>query len=133
MRKTLFTFLLTIISIVAYSQARLGYTASEIKSEFWESRYKLTSGYTTDKSVYYITIVTNRASVIYYFDTDKVCTLTIIAPDDQGALNYYVELYNRQYVIVSSTKWKMYTDNGFSNVELIYPDDGGYYFTWYYD
>jgi hypothetical protein len=41
MCKILFTFLLTISSIVAFGQARLGSTASEIRSEFWESRYKL--------------------------------------------------------------------------------------------
>lgn len=94
MRKTFLTLTLTMFSFLVFSQARLGSTASDIKSEFWESRYKLKSGYDKDGD-YYITIETERATVMYYFDTDKICTTTVIAPDNQGALNYYVEQYNK--------------------------------------
>lgn len=129
MEKTLLTILFAITSVIAFGQARLGSSAADIKSEFWESKYKLKSDYDKDGD-YYITIETERATVFYYFNTDKVCTSTVIAPDNQGALNFYVELYNKQYVIVSSTKWKMYSENGIANIELVYPKDGGYFFVW---
>ncbi|MBS1632917.1 MAG: hypothetical protein JST10_10135 [Bacteroidetes bacterium] len=129
MKRTLLAILFAITSSIVFGQARLGSSASDIKSEFWESHYKLKSGYDKDGD-YYITIVTERATVTYYFNSDKVCYLTAIIPDNQGALNFYVELYNKQYVIVSSKQWKMYSENGIANIKLIYPEGGGYYFLW---
>lgn len=129
MKRTLLTILFAITSVIVFGQARLGSSASEIKSEFWESKYKLKSGYDSDGD-YYITIETERATVTYYFNSERVCTLTVIIPDNQGALNFYVELYNKQYVIVSSKQWRMYSDGGIANIHLIYPEGGGYYFLW---
>jgi len=132
MKKLLLTIFFALIFVVAFSQARLGYSASDIRTEFQESRYKLKSSY-TDTGIYYITIRIENASVVYYFNSDRICTLTCIIPDNQGALNFYVELYNKMYVIVSSTNWKMYSANGISNITLVYPEEGGYYFTWTID
>lgn len=129
MKRTLLTILFAITTVIVFGQARLGSTASEVKSEFWETSYNQKSGYDKDGD-YYITITTERATVTYYFNSDKVCYLTAIIPDNQGALNFYVELYNKQYVIVSSKQWKMYADKGIANIKLIYPEGGGYYFLW---
>ena len=129
MRRTLLTILFAIISVVVFGQVRLGYSASEIKSEFWESSYNQKSGYDDDGD-YYISIKIENATVVYYFNSDKVCYLTFIIPDNQGALNFYVELYNKRYVVVSETKWKMYSENGIANIELLYPESGGYFFRW---
>jgi hypothetical protein len=129
MKRTLLTILFAITIAIAYGQARLGSTASEIKSEFWESSFNQRSGYDSDGD-YYITITTERSTTTYYFNADKVCYLTAIFPDNQGALNFYVELYNERYVIVSSKQWKMYSSNGIANIQLIYPEGGGYYFLW---
>lgn len=129
MKRTLLTILFAITSIIAFGQARLGTSATDIRSEFSESSYNLKSGYDDDGD-YYITIETERATVFYYFNSEKICYLTLIAPDNQGALNFYVEMYNKQYVIVSSKQWKMYSENGISNIELVYPKSGGYFFRW---
>lgn len=129
MKRTLLTILFAITSVIVYGQARLGSSVSEIKSEFWESSYKQKSGYDKDGD-YYITIETSNATVTYYFNSDKICYLTAIIPDNQGALNFYVEMYNKQYVIVSSTQWKMYSNNGIANIKLVFAEGGGYYFLW---
>ena len=129
MKRTLLTIFFAITTVIVFGQSRIGSSATDIKSEFWESKYKLKSGYDKDND-YYITLQTEKATVTYYFNTDKVCTSTIIIPDNQGALNFYVELYNKQYVIVSSTEWKMYSNNGIASIKLIYPDGGGYFFVW---
>lgn len=123
---TLITFLFTLVS---FSQVRLGSTSEEIKDEFWQDEYDLNEGY-TDDDINYISLRVNRASVFYYFNYDKICFLCMVIPDDQGSLNYYVEQYNSQYVIVSSTEWKMYSKNGIAKIKLIYDGEGGYYFTW---
>jgi len=129
MKRTLLTILFAITSVIVFGQARLGSTATAVKSEFWESSYNLKSGYDKDGD-YYIMITTELATVIYYFNSEKVCYLTAIIPVNQGALNFYVELYNKQYVIINSKQWKMYSDNGIANIKLIYPEGGGYYFLW---
>jgi hypothetical protein len=129
MKKTLISILFVITWFDVFGQARLGYSIAEIKSEYWESSYNLKSGFDEDGD-YYITITTESATVTHYFNSDKLCTSTFIIPDNQGALNYYVEQYNKQYVIVSSTQWKMYSNNGIANINLIYPEGGGYFFVW---
>lgn len=123
---TLITFLFTLVS---YSQVRLGSTSEEIKDEFWEDTYNLYEGF-TDDDVYYISIRVARANIFYYFDYNKFCFFSTVIPDDQGSLNYYVEQYNSQYVIISSTEWKMYSKNGIAKIKLNYDGEGGYYFTW---
>ncbi|MFK7947914.1 MAG: hypothetical protein AB8G11_10005 [Saprospiraceae bacterium] len=129
MKRKLLIIIAMLLSMSSFSQARLGSSATEIKNEFWESYYELDSGYDSDGD-YYIKIEVEKASVIYFFDSDKICNRTFILPDNQGALNYFVELYNKQYVIVSSTEWKMYSSGGIASIKLIFADDGGYYFLW---
>jgi hypothetical protein len=48
----------------------------------------------------------------------------MIIPRSQGDLNYLVELYNKQYVIVNSTSWRMYTnEGGIATVDLMTSND----------
>ena len=129
MKKIIVLVLFTINNIAVFGQSRLGSTATDIKSEFYESTYEQKSGYDKDND-YYVNITTEKAYVTYYFNSEKICYLTIIAPKNQGALNFYVENYNNQYVIVSSKQWKMYSEDGIANIELIYPESGGYFFRW---
>jgi hypothetical protein len=128
MKKTLLSVLLTLTAMIVLGQARLGSTALEIKSEFRGKKYKLKDGHDNDGN-YYITIETKRATVAYFFNSDLICTQTLIIPNSQGALNFYVERYNRQYVIESPTKWKMYSKAGIAEIELFFTDDGCF-FVW---
>ena len=129
MKRILLFIFFACISTITFSQSRINYSANEIRQEFQESQYNLKSGYDKNGN-YYISIITGNSTVFYYFDPDKICKATFIVPDNQGALNAYVELYNTRYVIVSPTHWKMYNNNGVSEVNLIYPTGGGYYFMW---
>ena len=130
MKKLLLIIFLAISSITAYSQSRLNYSANEIREEFSDSKYNLKSDF--DKSGnYYISIVTGNSTVFYYLNAERTCNATFIVPNNQGALNFYVELYNSKYVIVSPTQWKMYSNNGMCEIKLVYSVNGGYYFMWY--
>lgn len=120
----------TFVHTNLFAQARLGFKASDIRQEFKDPDYQLESGFTSD-NIYYITITTSRATVIYYFNEEWICDVCIIIPDDEGSLNYYVEYYNNHYVIISETKWKMYSKEGISNIELVFTEDLGYFFMWY--
>ena len=129
MKKTILIILLSVTNIAVFGQVRLGTNAADIATEFNENNYEQKSGYDKDND-YYISITLEKSYVTYYFTSDKVCNLTIIIPKNQGAINFYVENYNKQYVIVSSKQWKMYSESGIANIELIYPEGGGCFFRW---
>lgn len=129
MKTIIISLAFVILCMNGFAQARLNSTMTEIREEFSDWRYNLKTGYDRDGD-FYISVETDRATVIYFFDNRNLCYITIIVPDDQGALNMYVELYNSRYVILSTTRWRMYTANGLAEIELVYSDDGSYYFLW---
>ena len=130
MKKLLLIILLIISSATAYTQSRLNYSANDIRDEFSDSKYNLKSNFDKGGN-YYISILTGNSTVFYYFNAERTCIATFIVPDNQGSLNFYVELYNSKYVIVSPTQWKMYSNNGMCEIKLVYSVNGGYYFMWY--
>jgi hypothetical protein len=127
MKSTLLSIILSLLSIVAYGQARLNHSASEIKTEFQDEKYNLQEGFDEDGD-YFIAIETELASIVFFFNADKYCTSSIIDPNDESALKFYVELYNKHHVIISSKHWRIYSENGIANIQLIYPEGGGYFF-----
>jgi hypothetical protein len=129
MKHCLLSLLFILFISAINAQARLGASFTEIKTEFSDSKFSLENGFDKEGDLY-ISIETLSSKVIYYFNESKICELTIIIPNNQGALNYYVENYNKQYVIINSTEWKMYSAEGIASIQLIYPDSGGYLFIW---
>lgn len=103
---------------IAFSQVRLNFTKSEIVSEFSEDKFKL-------KEFKYegldaVTIFTERVNLLYLFNKNKICKASVLIPHTKQDLKYFIELYNREYVIISDTEWKMYSNNNVSTIELIY-------------
>jgi hypothetical protein len=126
MKKIIFAiFFLSTINCL--SQARLGLSRSEIYKEFSEynPQFEINDG-----GLPYMHFQMERATVMHYFDVDNICVLTAISPNNQGVLNYYVEVYNKKYVIISPKEWKMYSENGnIATIELI-TNDGTTFFLW---
>lgn len=116
-------------SSLAFSQARLGSTAIEIREEFSDSTYHLEEG-VTDSGSPFISVELDRSSAMYMLNDEDICALTFIVPDDPGALNGMVEEYNNRYVIISPTEWRMYGEGGYADVQLVFLDDGRFYFIW---
>lgn len=129
MKKGIILVILAAMNLAIYAQSRLGSSFNEIKNEFSDAKYNLKTD-KTDDGVLYILIETTKTSVVHYFDSDLICTVSVILPDDQGTLNYIVEEYNKQYVIVSKKKWRMYTNDGIAEIELIFSEDNNTYFVW---
>ncbi len=126
--KKYFLILFLSLSMGLSAQVRLGSSASDVNSEFSDSRYEKKSGYIDD--IYYIDFKADRATVTHIFDNSSVAVMVFVYPNDQGALNYYVEMYNEKYVAVSDKEWKMYSkDGGIANISLIFDEDG-YFFRW---
>jgi len=129
MKYTLLTFALLLTALVGLNaQARLGVSFAEIKAEFSDPVFNFRTKFDDDGELL-VYIDTDRATVLYDFDDEKYCVATGIFPDNQGALNTFVEHYNNQYVIISNTEWKMYSANGISNIKLHFTDTG-YFFVW---
>ncbi len=112
----------------ASAQARIGYTSTEIRTEFSDSKYNLTSGY-LDGNLYIAIYVPNLAYVYYFFDSNYTCYGTSIKPESQAALNTFIEFYNKEYVIIDSTHWKMYSTSGVLKIALDMKSSGNY-ITW---
>lgn len=129
MRILLTTLLLVTVISTALGQSRLGSSAAEIKQEFQGYGNTVNSDY-SNEGTYYVTVDLEKAVVFYWFDEDFICVLCVVAPKNQGGLNFYVENYNSKYVVVSSTQWRMYYEGGYSDITLVFPEEGGYYFVW---
>lgn len=127
--KPYFILLFLCLSMGTFAQVRLGNSASEIRSEFSDSEYEIEEGYTED-NIYYINFITERAHISHLFDENSVAVIAFVSPNNQGQLNYYVETYNEQYVIVSDKEWKMYSDGGVASISLQFNENDGCFFRW---
>lgn len=108
MRKALLIIAI-LYSTVATAQARLGSSLGEIYNEFSDDNPSMN---TLDDGRKTLRVTTDRATVDYVFNSNQECNATLILPNGQGDLNYYVETYNSRYVIISSKEWRMYSSDG---------------------
>jgi hypothetical protein len=106
--------LLLILSLIfapflSSGQSRIGYTEYQIREDFSTETFYY--GY-TDEKIKYIYFNDERILSMYFFNKDGICVLCSASPLNVGTLNYMVELYNKQYVIIDDKNWKSYTKNG---------------------
>lgn len=121
MKKLLFKLIL-LISITGNAQAHLGNTLEEIKKLHPEKTFEI--DYTTSGQKYASADMT-YGTFSYYFNKEtgrsEYC---MQIPNNMIALNTQVEIYNRNYVIVSETSWKGYVDGGgIIKIELLYSQE----------
>lgn len=130
--KELVAAILLVVVFASFStlqaQARVGYKSTDIMAEFRDKGIKMD---VANDGTRYLWYADNVVTVAYYLDNNYVCESTVIIPVNQGTLNYYCEKFNKEAVIISDTKWKLYTANGIMYINLIYDKEGGYYFRLY--
>jgi len=117
MKKYLLTLLLIISSLFGFSQSRIGYSESDIRKEFSDSKFEV--GYTDNNIKYISTYFDQRLFVVYFLDSKNICYMTSATPTDGGMINYLVESFNKKYVIVDERNWKSYSENGILYISLI--------------
>lgn len=125
MKQTILLSFFILFSILLFSQSRIGYTESEIRSEFYYCKFE--TGYLDNGTKYIYTDDGNNASVAYFFTANGNCNLTMIFPDSQNALNEYVQIYNNKFVKVSDTQWKAYLDETVLTIDLFFDTDSPYF------
>ena len=107
------------------AQIRMGYSISQIREEFSDSKYELYSANSGDDFCIIINFVGIR--VYYFFDKDGYTDANYLIPLTSGKLQGLIENYNRYYVIISDTEWKYYNSNGVLYIKLAKRDDGESY------
>jgi hypothetical protein len=121
--------MLVLLSIVApaFSQARLGRSFYEINQEY-EENYSVVIDKFKDNVV--LNIDMDRAVIKHLFDSNDICILSLIAPKNNIDVQYYVERYNKELVIMSPTEWRFYVGNSIAKVSLETLDDNSIVFFW---
>lgn len=116
--KKLFLLLIALtFGFNTFGQSRIGYTEKQIISEFSEFNFK--PGRTED-GIKFISSVGERLMIIHYFNNQGISVMCSATPLDVGMLNFLVEKYNKNYVILSDRKWKYYDQNGnILKIELV--------------
>ncbi len=120
MKRFLLTIAFLFVAFSMFSQAKLGYTEQQIKN--FSPNNEFTNGYANDGSPYIFTSFDGML-VAYYFDDYGYSETVQIIVYKQGTLNYLVEKYNNQYVIISTTEWRMYSDGGVMQIKLVFNDN----------
>jgi len=108
--KALVGILITVLPLVSFGQAHLGSTLSEIESMHPGKKFQIS---TTDEGIRYAYASMPLGTFYYVFSSESnVSELCMQFPDDLGALNTQIEIYNNKYVIESDTSWKAYLEGG---------------------
>jgi hypothetical protein len=127
MRNVIYSIVFVLISGLTFGQARVNWSEKEIRNDFPNETLEV--GY-TDEGKKYLIRSADLGSTIYYLDDENICTFCAVFPKNQGVLNAFAERYNKDYVIISDTKWKMYSNSGIMYIELKFKDNS-YYFIYY--
>lgn len=123
-----YLILLVLLAMVTpvFSQARLGRNIFAIKSEY--SEYTVTEQKLEDNDM--LLIEFPRTFVKHVFDDGGSCILSLIIPKDSPAVQYYVEKYNKELVIISPIEWRFYAGGAIAQIKLITTDDNSIMFLW---
>jgi hypothetical protein len=126
MKRYLILLVLLAMATSVFSQARLGRSIFEIKSEYTE--YSVTEQRLENNDMLLIDL--SRAYVKHVFDDQGDCILSMIVPKNTIDVQYYVERYNKELVIMSPIEWRFYVGNAIAKVSLETTNDNSIVFIW---
>lgn len=113
--------ILLLFPVVLHGQARLG--KSEVNIRETLSDINVTRGWTKDGQKYLMASF-DYGTFIYYFDKNGLSNFNIQIPRTIQDANVQAEIYNKKYVIKSSTLWTAYLDGGgIMNIEMIFDEE----------
>ena len=104
-----------VISTIGNSQVRMATPKEDIKKEF--SYLKIEDHIITD-SVDAITFQTRNSAVTHLFDEEGLSYCAFLTPFGDEELKYYIERYNREYIVISPTQWRVYYKDQYVDITL---------------
>ena len=122
-------FIITILFLVSLhgnAQATMfGYNLGEIKKELSEYKQETLK---TDEGIDYLVVNMKTTIMMYFLDDSLICTHVIIMPKNTELLNLYIQKFNNEKNVVSSTAWNRYECGVIINYELQSLSNGRMYF-----
>lgn len=134
--KKMIILLMIFVTIPAIAQIRLGMPLDSIRKEFPADRYSAQSGTLKSGDLYY-GITTSLAKVVYNFDIYNYCNVVLVMPLTDSIFSWYKKKYDRDFKVVSATKWRAIDNDLIADVFLMYPDSvddtsARPYFIWFF-
>ena len=125
--RTFYVLLMALLPLVGNGQAYLGSTFSEIKANHPEISFKED---VTDSGIKIISASMPYGTFFYYFEkASGLSTVCLQIPYDMKSQNSQIEIYNKEYVIVSESSWKADLEGGaIMMIELLYDEKSKSYF-----
>ncbi len=116
MKNLLILFLLA-LSLTGFSQSRVGYPISKVRSEFSDAVYNL-KAMVHDTSTFLV-LQEKHAVVIHRFGRDSICNKTYVTPEDTTVANQMASTYDAIYEPVSHLEWLVRQQNDILDVEMV--------------
>ena len=107
--KKLVLLALFAIPIFCHAQIILGHTISFLQSKFSDG---IISIRTDDSGKQSCDMIYENSDYFYYFDEAGECIRVVEIAFSNEKVNQQVDLFNKKYVSLSETHWKVYLNNG---------------------
>jgi hypothetical protein len=107
-------------SVFVYSQFYVGDSREDVKSVLQKNNVKFTESELTDS--------TSRISVLYEYDyqmiwvlnSNDIVTRQTLIPEKKNGVNEFVKWFNKDFVIISDTEWRNYSNGRIYKIQLKY-------------
>ena len=106
MKKQVITFVLLLVAICSNAQT-IGDPLNTVREKKPGGQTDFDKPYT-----YSVDEKDVQSIMIYFFDDNLVCDKLVIAPQTSSSRQRWVNSFNDGWVIISSTEWKYYKDDG---------------------
>jgi|GEM_PF-2146792 hypothetical protein len=119
MRYLLLLFLFT-QPISTYSQFFVGDSKKFAKSVLKREKIKFTEDKITDTTGRISWIFENEYQMILVLNTDEIVIRQTLIPEKENGVNEFVKWFNKDFVIISDTEWKNYSNGRIYKIHLEY-------------
>ncbi|OYT15492.1 MAG: hypothetical protein B7C24_12790 [Bacteroidetes bacterium 4572_77] len=113
--------------MASLAQVRLNTSSQEILQEF--EKEGIIQDTNTSGAVY-LMLDADYWTVYYTINEASICTQCFIVPADNEVINYFVEKYNKNYVVIGIKEWRSYYGADVASIVLKETEDGEAFFLW---
>ena len=117
MKYILLLFLITNSSL-AYSQFFVGVTKSEVKSALLKDKIIFTEDKLTDTTSRISWLNENQFQMIWILNSKDSVTKQTLISEKKNGINEFVKILNKEFVIISATEWRNYTNGIIYNIKM---------------
>jgi hypothetical protein len=128
--KKLLLVLFLLLPVLSQAQKPLfTYTPSEVRQSIKDVEW-IYAKWGDYKNLEAMSYAEEGMTTSYLFDKSNKCIFIVLTIHDHNLLQAFIELYNKNYIIVNDYNWKLYKAGQILLCKLNRTDEGFYYFTW---